>query len=249
MAPANSPAPDNSNPKPVPRPDHGPILLTALMMLGVSWLIANQHPILTWTPGQSLPALFRRNPPRSNWVAEPLPLAMTGGDPHLRALMRTISAAESNTDRPYHLLYGGETITDLSQHPDICITIVNGPNQGDCTTAAGRYQFLTTTWEAKASRYHPRPPRWRLFQEHYSFEPIYQDEVVYRWLSDERAWGVNIPDLLRQGRLEEVLAMLSGTWTSLGYGIEDNSMTPYLGQVYEAVLAQELRSPISRRPF
>lgn len=211
------------------------------MMLGVAWLIANEHPILTWQPGQPLPWQVRRHPGQgSNWVEEPLPLVMNGGDPHLRALMRTISAAESNVDQPYHVLYGGQTVEDLSQHPDLCITIVAGPNRGNCTTAAGRYQFLTTTWTAKADLYHPRQVPWWALGSPHSFEPEYQDQVVYHWLSDDRAWGVDIPDLLRQGRLEEVLAMLSGTWTSLGYGIEDNVTTPYLADIYQGMLQQEL---------
>lgn len=214
--------------------DHGPVLLTALMMLGVAWLISHESHLLTW-------GLPRPASPQSAFVASPLPLVMEGGDPYLRALLRTISAAESNTSAPYHVLYGGDVVNDLSQHPDLCIEIVSGPNQGDCTTAAGRYQFLTTTWADKAARYHPTPPGWIAFWADYSFEPAAQDWVVYQWLSDRDAWGVDIPDLLRQGRLDEVLAMLSGTWTSLGYGIEDNSTTPYLAQIYQDMLQEELQ--------
>ncbi len=243
LASLESSSPDPQPPeKPAqsPRADHGPLLLTALMMLGVAWLISSNHPLLHWSPGQRLPWQTHSRRQSSNWVADPLPLEMEGGDPYLRALMRTISAAESNTDAPYNVLYGGETVADLSQHPDLCITIVTGPNMGDCTTAAGRYQFLTTTWDAKAAEYHPRSSRWSVFRSTYSFEPVYQDQVVYRWLSDSTAWGVDIPAMLRQDRLNEVLEMLSGTWTSLGYGIEDNSTTPYLAQIYQTLLEQEL---------
>ncbi|HEY9747291.1 MAG TPA: glycoside hydrolase family protein, partial [Allocoleopsis sp.] len=160
------------------------------------------------------------------------PLAMQGGDPYVRALMRTISASESNDASPYSILYGGQHITDFSEHPDLCIRIVNGPNQGNCTTAAGRYQFLTTTWTEKARLYHPNPTRF-LFWESYSFAPEYQDEVVYAWLYDAQAWGVDIPTLLRAGELRQVLELLSGTWTSLGYGIEDNQMTDALPEIYQ----------------
>lgn len=205
------------------------------MMLGVAWLISHESPWLTW-------GLPRHSTPQSELAASPLPLMMEGGDPHLRALMRTISAAESNTDAPYHVLYGGDVVNDLSQHPDRCIEIVSGPNRGNCTTAAGRYQFLTTTWADKATQYHPYPPTWLAFWSDYSFEPVAQDWVVYQWLSDYEAWGVDIPELLRQGRTEEVLAMLSGTWTSLGYGIEDNSTTPYLAQIYQEMLQEELQA-------
>lgn len=168
------------------------------------------------------------------------PLVMRGGDPYIRALMRTISASESNVERPYAVIYGGEYMSDLDSHPDKCVRIVSGPNVNNCSTAAGRYQFITTTWEAMAQRYHPNPSGF-FFWKSYSFQPQYQDEVVYAWLSDEQAWGADISELLRQGKIEKVLSMLSGTWTSLGYGIEDNSMTPYLPQIYQEMLEAELK--------
>ena len=51
---------------------------------------------------------------------------------------------------------GGQAVEQLSQHPDVCIEIVTGPNTGNCTTAAGRYQFLTVTWEEKSREISPR---------------------------------------------------------------------------------------------
>ncbi|WP_333454967.1 glycoside hydrolase family protein [Microcoleus sp. Pol10D4] len=169
------------------------------------------------------------------------PLAIKTGDPYIRALMRTISASESNVSRPYHVVYGGKYILDLSRHPDWCVKIVNGPNRGRCTTAAGRYQFLTSTWKEKAKRYQARRANF-LFWEDYSFEPEDQDAVVYAWLSDRKFWKADIPEMLRQERLTEVLRMLSGTWTSLGYGIENNSMSSRLPKVYREMLREELEN-------
>ncbi|MGB3508079.1 MAG: glycoside hydrolase family protein [Microcoleaceae cyanobacterium] len=166
-------------------------------------------------------------------------LAMKGGDPYIRALMRTISASESNYSRPYHVVYTGKKVSDLSNHPDWCITIVSGPNKGNCSTAAGRYQMLTNTWFSMAKRYHPKRG-WFMFWESYSFEPRYQDAVVHGWLSDRKYWKTDIPGLLRQGKLNEVLRLLSPTWTSLGYGIETNSMSRNLPTVYQQVLEDEL---------
>ena len=186
--------------------------------------------------------------PQYNWrrsllpiapVGTIAPLAMEGGNPHVRALLRTISASESNDASPYTLLYGGKHFKDLSQHPDQCLTIVAGPNKGDCTTAAGRYQFLTTTWEEKASLYHPNPDG-MLFWKRYSYEALYQDQVVYYWLSDASAWGADIPQLLESGDIDQVFRILSGTWTSLGYGIEDNWFTPSLPRIYAKILEDEL---------
>jgi len=202
------------------------------MLLGVAWLISSESPLIFGRSRQVLPAVSE---------LESAPLKMPGGDPYVRALMRTISAAESHTVEPYHTLYGGQRINDLTQHPDLCVKIMAGPNSGDCTTAAGRYQFLSTTWMEKAKEYHPEPPRWYSWWAEYSFEPVYQDEVVYRWLTDAQAWNADIPNLLRQGQVEDVFYLLSGTWTSLGYGIEDNVMTPYLREIYQQILAEELQ--------
>ncbi len=169
------------------------------------------------------------------------PLVMEGGDPYIRALMRTITASEANVSKPYNVIYGGQFVEDLSQHPEICVTIVAGPNKGNCSTAAGRYQILNYTWQEKAKRYHPNPSgiwRWKT----YSFEAEYQDQVVHDWLSDRYFWGVDIPQLLRNGEQIRVFQLLSGTWTSLGYGIETNSMTKYLPTVYQNMLQEELNS-------
>ncbi|WP_009634593.1 glycoside hydrolase family 24 protein [Synechocystis sp. PCC 7509] len=171
------------------------------------------------------------------------PLEMKGGDPYIRALMRTISASEANDPKPYSILYGGGQINDLSRHPEQCITIVSGPNRGDCSTAAGRYQMINITWYEKAALYHPEPPK-IMFWQTYSFEPEFQDAVVYAWLSDRQFWGKDLSKLLQAGKLNQVRRLLSGTWTSLGYGIEDNSLTGRLPKVYQKMLKEELKNAV-----
>ncbi|MBD2162062.1 glycoside hydrolase family protein [Limnothrix sp. FACHB-1083] len=175
----------------------------------------------------------------SEGVAIP-PLAMQGGDPYLRALMRTISVSEANGRDPYAMLYGGRRVRNLSQHPQECVTILLGPNMGNCSTAAGRYQMLDRTWFEKAKAYHPDRHSWGVLGR-YSFEPVYQDWVVYRWLNDRAAWGIDLRQALRQGQLDRVLRRLSGTWTSLGYGIETNRMTRLLPSAYRQILREELK--------
>jgi muramidase (phage lysozyme) len=174
------------------------------------------------------------------------PLEMTGGDPYVRALMRTISISEARDPKPYTVLYGGEHFQDLSQHPDVCHTIQSGPNQGSCTTAAGRYQFLSTTWYEKSRLYHPQSHDWQAVtadtatgDPSYSFEPEFQDQVVYAWLTDPEAWEINIPRLLHQGQLDRVLRHLSATWTSLESGSEMNVHTSSLQAIYQRILQEE----------
>jgi muramidase (phage lysozyme) len=194
------------------------------------WFSAGLGLVLSiWIYGNPIHWFWRIDP---NQIA---PLAMQGGDPYVRALMRTISASEANDPSPYTVLYGGTHVQDLSRHPDTCVTIVRGPNQGRCTTAAGRYQFLTSTWEEKARLYHPHTHHWQTF----NFAPEYQDQVVYAWLTDQRAWGVNIPQLLKEGQIDQVLELLSPTWTSLGHGIENNLITPSLPSIYKDMLKEE----------
>jgi muramidase (phage lysozyme) len=174
-------------------------------------------------------------------VAETPPLVMPGGDPYIRALMRMISASESNDSRPYSVLYGGTHVDDLSHHPEKCIRIVNGPNTNNCSTAAGRYQMINTTWATMAKKYHPQHDCMLFVLCHYSFEPKYQDKVVHAWLSDEKFWGMNISQNLKDGQLELVRKRLSSTWTSLGYGIETNSRTSQLSDIYQRLVDEELK--------
>jgi muramidase (phage lysozyme) len=215
----------NSHPKPqskhIPAAIGGMILLLSLASL------------LSGRNYQGLNPVFN--------VAQTPPLVMSGGDPYVRALMRMISASESNDRRPYSILYGGSHVQDLSRHPEKCIRIVNGPNMNNCSTAAGRYQMINTTWAGMAKRYHPKYDcTLFVFQCNYSFEPKYQDQVVHAWLSDEKFWGMNISQSLKDGKLEQVRKRLSSTWTSLGYGIETNSMTSQLSDIYQRLVDEEL---------
>ena len=169
------------------------------------------------------------------------PLVMTGGDPYIRALMRMISASEASDRQPYSVIYGGSHAKSLDRHPEQCIRITSGPNINNCSTAAGRYQMINTTWATMAKKYHPQPSCMLfVFQCGYSFEPEDQDAVVHAWLSDEQFWKMNIPELLKAGKLEQVRKRLSSTWTSLGYGIETNTVTPKLAGIYQQLLTEEL---------
>jgi len=192
-------------------------LAAVLLMLALLWL---------WRPWLLLPGTQ--------------PLVMDGGDPYLRALMRTISASESNVLRPYHVVYGGDTVGTLDRHPNRCESIGQGPNRGNCSTAAGRYQLLYSTWLELAARYHPQRTDDPLDATGLSFAPVYQDMVVMAWLQEGR-WG-NLSAQLRAGRIQAVLRRLSGTWTSLGYGIENNSMSRELPKVYQRLVQEELKA-------
>lgn len=205
------------------------LIILLIILTGIGNVVFREKKAEIKTVGQHLMSSIYGSPP----------LVMQGGDPYIRALMRTISFSESNYLNPYHVIYSGEYVDDLSEHPNICMTIVNGPNKGKCSTASGRYQFLNTTWAEKAAKYHPQPSKFLVWKD-YSFEPEYQDRVLYNWLKDSTAWDQDVKELLREGKIDDVLKMLSPTWTSLGYGIEDNNMTKYLPKVYQKLLQEEL---------
>lgn len=65
--------------------------------------------------------------------------------PQVKAALDTIAWAEGGT---YNKLYGGGTFNDFSKHP--CRAISAGAYT---STAAGRYQFLCSTWNGIARRY------------------------------------------------------------------------------------------------
>ncbi len=163
----------------------------------------------------------------TRWLSPPL--VMRGGDPYVRALMRTIAVSEAHGAGAYSRIYGGGHIHNLTRHPDQCVRI----RPGWCSTAAGRYQLLSTTWYEKAQRYHPQG-------QGFNFAPEFQDQVVYHWLSDPTAWNMDVAATLRRGEVALVLRELSPTWTSLGYGVESNRLTPLLPWIYRQVLREEL---------
>ncbi len=68
--------------------------------------------------------------------------------PQARGLLDTIAGTESPG---YNVMYGGRRFTDMSQHPNMAVPIGSGPNAGQASTAAGRYQFLKSTWDEAAA--------------------------------------------------------------------------------------------------
>ena len=128
-----------------------------------------------------------------------------------RGLLDTIAGTESPG---YDVLYGGERFSDYSRHPNVAKTILNGPNAGRTSTAAGRYQFLKGTWDEAAAALGLN-----------DFSPANQDKAAW-WLAQRdyrartrRDLGA---DLASNDPAVRALIgpALSRTWTSLPGGIE-----------------------------
>ena len=111
-------------------------------------------------PGLRLPRRGRDGDPgRIQWASSltspdtPTTITIT---PAERALLDTIASTEAPD---YDVMYGhgwsGEDrrFTSYADHPRKFWPILNGPNEGRRSSAAGRYQFLGSTWDHIAGRY------------------------------------------------------------------------------------------------
>lgn len=155
--------------------------------------------------------------------------------PEAARLLNAIAGSESSEGGGYNMIVGSgkygapATLSDMSDHPRIKgvgLTHaggewlnVNDPRAKTSSSAAGRYQFTATTWDA-LHRKHPNLPK--------DFSPASQDMAAWQLAQDEysRISGRNLQvDLADPSRHAQVEKTLSGTWSSLRGGLEPNSKT------------------------
>jgi muramidase (phage lysozyme) len=193
---------------------------------GMSWNYADQGGQYTTAQQAAIEAGLRGE----------LPLMYTGGggqvvsalSPQARALLDTIAGPESAGK--YNVIYGGQTFDDYTRHPGVAIPIRTGPNAGDTSSAAGRYQFLGSTWDDISQRYNLA-----------DFSPQNQDLGAY-YLAKEQykaATGGDLDAVLQSGdptALASVGQALNKTWTSLPGGIEQGIGTDRFVSAYQTAL-------------
>lgn len=134
---------------------------------------------------------------------------MAGLSPVARALLETIAGPESKGD--YNVIYGGGQFDSYDDHPRQPVLITSGPNKGKYSSAAGKYQFLGSTWDDIAERY-----------DIPDFTPDSQDQGAWALASEEykRDTGRSLEADLAAGDLSRVAPSLRNQWTSLPGGIE-----------------------------
>ncbi|MCM3903383.1 MAG: hypothetical protein ND866_16905, partial [Pyrinomonadaceae bacterium] len=191
--------------------------------------------------GTGEPSSMPSQPGRVSSVSTEIP-------PEGRALLDTIAGSESNYPGkdPYRVIYGGRETSDLSRFPNVHVPITSGPNVGKTTSAAGRYQYLTKSWnEAKNALGLP------------DFSPASQDKAA--WWDAQRAYKSNTgrdlsEDLKIAGsdpqKLQSIGRGLSTWWTSLPGGIEPNRSTGSFGTRFAGNLSAGAPSaPVPATPI
>lgn len=164
-----------------------------------------------------------------------MPLLDQNLPPEAYGLLGAIAGPESGGR--YDVLYGGGTIGDLSRHPRRAVPITTGPNAGQTSSAAGRYQFLAPTWDDISSRY-----------DLTDFSPANQDAAAWALANETYSGktGGDLTEALRQGKLQDVAQALSGQWTSLAGGIEPQAAGSGKGLLanYHAGMAGAQSAPV-----
>ena len=138
--------------------------------------------------------------------------------PSTQGVRQALLAAIYGTESPdYNVMYGGQRFDDYSQHPNRPVLIESGPNKGKYSTAAGKPQFLKSTWD-ELQRELELP----------DFSPSSQDQAAWH-LADKtyrQKTGGYLEDVLASRDPQAIAGVgqaLSGKWTSLPGGIEQNT--------------------------
>lgn len=94
---------------------------------------------------------------------------------NVTAMLDLVAWAEG-TDSRYNVIYTGQTFTGYTSHPDRVLC-----SGGICSDAAGRYQFLSTTWGPLKSKLNLP-----------DFSPASQDKAAIQLMKDAGCYGAAV---------------------------------------------------------
>lgn len=155
-------------------------------------------------------------------------LAWTDAAPYQKALLNTIAGPESGGK--YNVIYGGGTFDDFSHHPNQAVRIQTGPNAGRTSSAAGKYQFLGSTWDDQAKKLGLT-----------DFSPVNQDKAAWNLAAEtyKAKTGNDLATVLQSGDPQAIAGVgpaLAGQWTSLPGGIEQGTNVNRFVATYQRAL-------------
>ncbi len=137
------------------------------------------------------------------------------GNNNVQAFLRVIRFAEGTAgENGYRTMFGGK-LFDVSngwEHPNICVKFFDKlKNKENCSTAAGAYQFLYSTWSGKRSQLNLA-----------DFSPANQDLAALQLIADKGA----LEDV-KAGRFATAIDKVKKVWASLpgaGYQQPEKSL-------------------------
>jgi muramidase (phage lysozyme) len=133
------------------------------------------------------------------------------GGRNVRAFLDMIAHAEGTAglgDDGYNVIVGGGLFSDYADHPRMLIEL---PKLGIKSTAAGRYQFLSRTWDVLVAQCGLR-----------NFSPLAQDRAAVRMFR----WA-NALDEIQAGKVSAAIVLCRKLWASLpnaGYGQREHKL-------------------------
>ena len=170
--------------------------------------------------GQSVAAESSPAPkrlPEVTAIDSPGSLEDSIGRDRVKAFLDTIAAAEGTaTPDGYRTQYTGTKFASFQDHPR---EMKCGRRYGKklCSDAAGRYQFLSTTWDRFAQKFAVR-----------DFSPQNQDLMAIELIRERGALGD-----IEAGRLESAVRKLAYIWPSFRrFGGSVESSMPKLEEMY-----------------
>lgn len=117
-------------------------------------------------------------------------------NPNVRKMLDVIAGAEG---ADYNTLFGGGKFNGYGAHPNVRAGFTETTGNKNVTTAAGRYQFLNSTWGKVAKKYGLK-----------DFSPKNQDLAAIALIKGRGALG----DVMK-GDLNKAVGRLGGEWASL----------------------------------